>query len=69
MQWHQVQAWAEEALKNARERNEGDLNEIDTAKNRGRIQTLKELLALPMTQTVMASQAKFVMPQPLDIEY
>jgi hypothetical protein len=65
MQWHEVQRWAETALNSAREKNDGDLDVVQTAMARGRIQTLKELLALNDTKDVITSQAKFVQPQGL----
>ena len=65
MQWHEVQRWAEAALTATREKNDGELDVVQTAMARGRIQTLKELLALSDTKDVMTSQAKYVQPRAL----
>lgn len=57
MQWHEVESWAQEALKSARIRNDGDLDPIETAKLRGRMLTLKELIALPDRVKTMEAQS------------
>lgn len=61
--WEFVEQWARGALKTARENNEGDLDEVATAKVRGRIQTLNELLRLPDRESAMADQVKGGMPE------
>lgn len=63
MQAHEIHAWAIDKLAQARERNDGDLNPIQTAMLRGRIQTLKELLALEEHIDALKAQARFVMPE------
>ena len=60
--WSEIEAWAKERLASARDRNDGDLGEIETAHLRGRIATLKELLALPETKRSMDAQVKSVLP-------
>jgi hypothetical protein len=45
--WDTLSLWLEEELQRQRERIEGDLNPEETAKTRGRIQALKEILDLP----------------------
>ena len=62
MQWHEITVWVNDKLTQARERNDGDLDAIQTARLRGRIETLKELLALPSQKTVMEAQARFATP-------
>lgn len=62
MQWHEISVWANDKLAQARERNDGDLDPTQTARLRGRIETLKELLALPSQKTVMEAQARFATP-------
>ena len=44
-QWSEVQAWAQQRLETARQRNDGNLDALETAKLRGRIEAYKELLA------------------------
>lgn len=61
--WRDIEVWATARLNLARSMIEGDLSEIDTAKLRGRIATLKELLAIPSTQKVLESQAKAGLPE------
>ena len=63
MQWHQIHSWALERLSSARERNDGNLDAIETAKLRGRIEVLKELVALPETQKILDAQPKFAYPE------
>lgn len=58
MNWHDVEAWATERLSTARNRNDGDLDLIETAKLRGRIALLKELIALPEQKKVLEAQSK-----------
>ena len=48
--WTDAKAWAETALVNARTKNDGDIDAIATARLRGRIDALKELLSLPARQ-------------------
>jgi hypothetical protein len=65
MQWHEVEKWASQKIESCRNQNDGDLSDIETAKLRGRIAVLKELLALPDKESLLVSQAKFVQPQGL----
>lgn len=44
--WQKLKAYMEQRLDECRRRNDGDLNEIETARLRGRIGSLKELLAI-----------------------
>lgn len=44
--WRSIEEWATAQLERNRLRNEGELDPIQTAKVRGRIATLKDLLAL-----------------------
>ena len=61
--WTDIEAWAKDKLATARNQNDGELSEIETAKLRGRIATLKELIALPNTQKVLEAQSKSVLPE------
>lgn len=63
MNWAQIEAWANEALVRARAKNDGDLTESETAKLRGRIDALKELIALPAKRLVMEAQSRTVLPE------
>ena len=45
--WGYVDRWAKERLSQAREKNDGFLDEVQTQRLRGRIEMLKELIALP----------------------
>ena len=63
MQWREVEAWANDKLVQARQQNDGDLGDSDTAKLRGRIALLKELIALPDTKRVLDAQLKSVSPE------
>lgn len=47
--WMKIEAKLKERLSILRARNDGDLNEIETARLRGRIDAVKELLALSET--------------------
>lgn len=52
-----VKAWAEDALRREREKNDAnDLDPIQTAFARGRIALLKELLSLERRSQAIASQ-------------
>lgn len=62
MYWPDIEAWAQERLALARGRNDGDLSEIDTAKLRGRIATLKELIALPEQKKLLEAQSMGASP-------
>lgn len=44
--WKSIEAWATARLDRARLKNDGDMDPIATAKTRGEIRTLKDLLAL-----------------------
>ena len=44
--WKYIERWAEQRMTKFREKNDGDLNAEQTAKVRGRIAELKELLTL-----------------------
>lgn len=44
--WMKLEAHLAERIAACRSRNDGDLSEMDTAKLRGRIAALKEILAL-----------------------
>jgi hypothetical protein len=63
MQVHEIEAWAKDRLVRARERNDGNLDVIETAMLRGQIQTLKELLALEERGNTLKAQARFVTPE------
>ena len=45
-EWMQVKEFCEGQLKEAHEDNERDLNKVETARLRGRIEFIKEILAL-----------------------
>ena len=45
--WRQISEWAQAQLARARDRNDANLNEIDTALLRGEIRCLKKILDLP----------------------
>lgn len=62
MQWHETEHWAKERLANAISQIQGDVSELETAKLRGRIAVLKELIALPDTTKLMVAQSKSVRP-------
>ena len=61
--WQEIEAWAKDKLASARNQNDGDLNEIETAKLRGRIALLKEIVALPAVRKAMDAQQKSVLPE------
>lgn len=61
--WAEIEAWATIKLNRARNMNEGDLSELETAKLRGNISMLKELLALPSTRKVLEAQANAGLPE------
>ena len=61
--WAEIEAWATEKLNRSRNMNEGDLSEIETAKLRGAISMLKELLALPNMRKVLEAQANTGLPE------
>jgi GTP1/Obg family GTP-binding protein len=44
--WQKIKKHLEQRLETARNKNDGDLNEVETAKLRGRITELKSFLAL-----------------------
>lgn len=44
--WKAIEAWAAARLERARLKNDGDLDPTATAKTRGEIRALKDLLAL-----------------------
>lgn len=52
--WRSVDAYLKERLAACREKNDGSLDPLETAKLRGEIKALKDLLALPyqVTQVV-----------------
>ena len=56
MNWTEIEGWAAERLTQARNRNDGDLTEVETAKLRGRIATLKEILDLPKRKLTSEAQ-------------
>ena len=61
--WDQVEAWAEAKLAAARESNDNpSMDAVETARLRGRIQALKELIALPKTLEVEASRSMEAQP-------
>lgn len=56
--WADVEAWANDKLDAARVSNDNpSLDAVETARLRGRIQALKELIALPKTLEVEASRS------------
>ena len=58
MNWPDVEQWANDKLAAARAKNDGDLDTVETAKLRGRIAALKELIALPeMLKSAKESQS------------
>lgn len=57
----QVAEWAREQIARARERNDGDLDEAETATLRGEIKALKRLLALPSVSAAQAHVAETVL--------
>ena len=59
----EVEQWAAVKLDAYRKMNDGDLTEIETAKLRGRIAALKELLALQDLQKVLQAQSKSDLPE------
>ena len=61
--WQDIDAWAKLKLESSRNQNDGDLNEIETAKLRGRIALLKEIVALPQVRKAMEAQQKSVLPE------
>ena len=59
IRWDTVEEWARLKLQSARESNDNaSLNAEETAKLRGRIQCIKELLALPKTLESEEAQAQ-----------
>lgn len=44
--WKTIETWAKDRIERARLRNDGDLDPASTAKVRGEIKALKDLLAL-----------------------
>ena len=51
--WLKIEAWATERIMAFRKRNDGDLDEIATAKLRGKIAALNELLDLARPNPVI----------------
>lgn len=54
--WAKIKQHLQERLEVARARNDGDLDAIETARLRGRIQTLKELIALDESPVPVADE-------------
>lgn len=55
--WKQVSEWAAGEISRLRTKNDGDLDELQTASVRGEIKALKRLLALPDFQAALAVNA------------
>jgi hypothetical protein len=47
MTWREIEGYLKERLHACREKNDGGLDPLDTARLRGEIKAIKELLALP----------------------
>ena len=60
--WLYIEAWAKQELDRARFKNDGDLSEMATAKLRGRVSVLKELIALPEDQRFRETQSRIDAP-------
>ena len=52
--WAHIRNWAENEIKRCREKNDADLEPAETARLRGKIAALKELLALPAKAEALA---------------
>lgn len=63
LDWHYVEAWAKERLQTSRERNDGELDAIATAKLRGRVELLKELIALPDAKKHQDARSRIDAPE------
>ena len=60
--WLYIETWAKQEIDLARLKNDGDLNEIATAKLRGRLSVLKELVALPEDKRFRETQSRIDAP-------
>ena len=60
--WLYIDTWAKQEIDRARSKNDGDLNEIATAKLRGRLSVLKELIALPEDKRFRETQSRIDAP-------
>ena len=60
--WLYIETWAKQEIDLARQKNDGDLNEMATAKLRGRLSALKELVALPEDKRFRETQSRIDAP-------
>ena len=60
--WLYIETWAKQEIDLARLKNDGDLNEMATAKLRGRLSALKELVALPEDKRFRETQSRIDAP-------
>jgi hypothetical protein len=56
--WSAIKDWATKELQRCREKNDAALSLEETAKLRGKIEALKELLALPAKAAAQASMSR-----------
>jgi hypothetical protein len=63
LDWHYVEDWAKSRLESSRQRNDGDLDAIATARLRGRIDFIKELLALPESKKAQDARSSIDAPE------
>lgn len=57
--WLKLETYFKEQLESLRCQNDGDLNELDTAKLRGRVATLKAILSLADKAEAVQAEADY----------